>query len=70
MESYGEDGDDYTSIIPHEMGHCIYFKLKELGENPVSGNEDGSSSISPNFRKESENPNLSNEEICEQIKKI
>jgi len=61
MELY-KDYPDYKETIPHELGHCIYFKLKELGENPVSENKDASTSVSPNFRETSINPSLSDEE--------
>jgi len=61
MELY-DDYPDYKETIPHELGHCIYFKLKQLGEDPISGNEDASTSISPNYRGRRVNPSLSDEE--------
>jgi len=67
MENYKDD-PDYKQAIPHEIGHCIYFKLIELGENPVSGNEDASTSDSPNFKAtglDSPLSSLSNEERME-----
>jgi len=61
MENYKED-PDYKQSIPHELGHCIYLKLKELGEDPISGNKDASRSDSPNFKATGVNPSLSDEE--------
>jgi len=60
MENYENDG--YKQTIPHELGHCIYYKLKQLGEDPISGNKDASKSISPNFRGMGVNPSLLDEE--------
>ena len=45
MERYKNDG--YKITIPHELGHCIYHKLEELGEDPISGNKDANTSFSP-----------------------
>jgi hypothetical protein len=64
MELY-KDYPDYKETIPHELGHCIYFKLKELGENPVSENKDASTSVPPNFRETGINPSLSDKEKTE-----
>jgi len=61
MENYKED-PDYKETIPHELGHCIYRKLKQLGEDPISGNQDASTSVPPNFREAGINPSLSDEE--------
>jgi hypothetical protein len=68
MENYKED-PDYKETIPHELGHCIYHKLEQLGEDPISGNKDASTSISPNFRETGINPYLSDEESTELEKK-
>jgi hypothetical protein len=64
MENYGSD-PDYKETIPHELGHCIYHKLLTLGEDPISGNKDAGTSVSPNFRETSINPSLSDEEKTE-----
>jgi len=56
---------DYKQTIPHELGHCIYLKLEQLGEDPISGNKDAGRSVSPNFRETAINPSLSDEESTE-----
>jgi hypothetical protein len=48
MENHDSD-PYYIETIPHELGHCIYYKLKQLGEDPISGNKDASTSISPTY---------------------
>jgi len=61
MELY-ESYPDYKDTIPHELGHCIYYKLKQLGEDPITGNKHASTSVSPNFRRGVTKPSLSDKE--------
>ena len=61
MEQYNSDWG-YKETIPHEMGHSIYLKLEELGEDPISGNKDAATSIAPNFTRNNVNPSLSDRE--------
>jgi hypothetical protein len=46
LDKMSED-ENFEMTIPHEMSHCIFLKLKALGEDPTRGNKDISNSTSP-----------------------